>query len=254
LCNCTGSLTDAGLNDTARQTWDGTLTKGHVVIEGAILHTAWHLGQVAMLTDWHRAEGLGHALAPPSGPPGAFDRPRGRGWEYDQLRTRRAALLRLARGAYQDSPAHALRMVCEGMTEPELAWRPFPDIGNPWFCRAMWTLVLHTWSPKIVYIDHAFGERKLDYGPSSDAIGGCGWGETRPEKQLAALDRAQRWLNDHVSRASDGDLDRVNPMHINHPMTGWQVVVSMAQHDVWHAGQLSVMRDVYATLWSMRSP
>ena len=254
LCEGVVGLTDEGLLEPACETWDGTRVKGFVVMDGAILHVAWHLGQIAMLVDWHRAQADGQRLAPPAGPPGPFAYPGERDWSAFGVGTRTEALLRLSEAAFRESPWHPLRRVVEGMTQHELAWRPFPDIENPWFCRAMWTLVLHTWSPKIVYIDHAFGERTLDYGPSSDAIAGCGWGETDPTKELTALDRAQQWLMEHVSRATDEDLDRVNPMHINHPMTGWQVVACMAQHDAWHAGQLSLMRDLYAALWNMRQP
>jgi len=32
-------------------------------------------------------------------------------------------------------------------------------------------------------------------------------------------------------------------------MAGWQAVVCMAQHDAWHGGQLSVMRDEYRAMW-----
>lgn len=246
------SLSDAELLEPARETWDGEKAKGFVVMDGGILHTAWHLGQLAMLIDWRAAQGGGHELAPPTGPPGEYAYPCERDWSDFHVATAKEMLLRVARSAYEDSPAHALRMVCSGMTEDELAWKPFAGIENPWFCRAMWVLVLHTWSPKVVYIDHALGERKLNYGDGDDHIGGCGWGETDPEKCLRALGRANQWLVDHVEAATEEELDRTNPMHIDTPLTGWEAAACMAQHDAWHAGQLSLMRDLYRALWERR--
>jgi len=244
------SLSDGDLTSIAEKAWDGARMKAFVVIDGAILHPPWHLGQIAMLLDWRQAQAGGHALAMPSGPPGEFTYPGDRDWGDLTLDSPRDASLRLSRAAASESPTQSIRRVVEGMNQHELAWRPFPEIENPWFCRAMWTLVLHCWSPKIVYIDHSFGARELEYGGEAH-ISQCGWAETDPTKQLGALDRAQQWLVDHLSRASDDDLYRVNPMHINHPMTGWQVIACMAQHDAWHGGQLSVMRDLYSALWEM---
>jgi len=246
------SLTDADLLEPARETWDGTKMKGFVVMDGAILHTAWHLGQLGMLIDWRQAQAAGHELVPPAGPPGEYAYPGERDWSDLHLDTRHDVLLRVARSCFDDNPTKALRMVVNGMSEDELAWHPFSGIEDPWYCRAMWVLAIHTWSPKIVYIDHALGQRKLNYGQGDGEIAGCEWGETDPTKQLRALDRANEWLMDHVRRATDEELDRVNPMHIEVPLTGWQAIACMAQHDTWHAGQLSIMRDLYAALWSMR--
>ncbi|HJN18275.1 MAG TPA: hypothetical protein QGH10_22430, partial [Armatimonadota bacterium] len=155
------SLSDDDLTTVAETAWDGTRMKGFVVIDGAILHPAWHIGQVAMLIDWRQAQMAGHEPAGPSGPPREQVYPGERDWDDLELGSPRDALLRVARAAASESPTQAIRQIVTRISEHELEWRPFPEIENPWFCRAMWTLVLHCWSPKIVYIDHGLGAREL---------------------------------------------------------------------------------------------
>jgi uncharacterized damage-inducible protein DinB len=214
--------------------------KGFVPMDGAILHTAWHLGQVAMLTGWRRS-GDGGGAARPGGPAGTEPKPRRlRTWTDFDVRSRKDVCLRLLRAAYEESPWHSIRRTLEGASPAELGWSPFPSRRGP-------SIAMHTAHCKVIYADQAFGGRTLDWG-DCDRLLGVDWAQPTSDRMLGALDRAHAVLADHVAQATEEDLDRVNPMHHRTPMAGWQVVASMAQHDAWHAGQIAIMRHVFSAL------
>jgi len=226
--------------------WPANSPKLFVLLDGGILHTAWHLGQVALLI------GMSHAarkrtLSRPSGPPSRLPAyPGRRNWADCRVSTRTELCLKLLEASYRESPWHAFRRMCQGLTPAEMSWRPFPDSPLHYVCFA--DVIRHVASCKIIYADQAFGGRSLDWGDCAGIVGRRLWRTPGPRGLLTALDRAHAYLTDHVAQATDADLDRRNPMHHGVPHTGWQTVASMAQHDAWHAAQLSVLRDLFSAL------
>ena len=219
--------------------WNHAL-KGFVLMDGAILHAAWHFGQIAMLAGWRRAQAQAGPTRPSSPPPGRARYPGRRDWTDFHVASRRDVCVRLLRAAYEESPWHSLRKAIYAASPGELEWSPFRDRRGP-------LIAMHVAHCKVIYADQAFGRATLGWGDCDRLIGST-WDRPEAEKVIAALDRAQAFLCDHVAAASDEDLDRVNPMHHGVAHTGWQVVASMAQHDAWHGGQIAIMRDVYAAL------
>jgi uncharacterized damage-inducible protein DinB len=215
-----------------------------LLIDGAMLHTAYHFGQVAMLMEWRRASEEVGPARPECGPvrPSAY--PGRRDWSDCRVATRTEACVRLLRAAYEESPFHSVRVIARGITARELGWEPFPGRWGPGF-EGVRSLLLHLAWCKVMYADHAFGTRSYE-GP--EPVLGPTWWQGGPRRLMAALDRSHAFLAERVAAASDAELDRVNPMHHGHAMTGWQVVSCMAQHDAWHAGQVSIVRDAYAAL------
>ena len=211
--------------------------KGFVLIDGGILHAAWHFGQVAMLCGWRRA-GQDRPMNAPTGPPGkqAVVR-RLRDWTDLAIGSRKEACLRLLRAAYQESPWHSLRRRVEGMSEDELAWSPFEGVWGP-------RIAIHVAHCKVIYADQAFGAATLGWGDCDRILGAPG-DRTDGDRMVCILDLAQEFLVDRVAGAADEQIERAYPMHDGVPHTGWQVVASMAQHDAWHAGQIALMRDAY---------
>ncbi len=241
-------VTDAELPQPCGMWGKHNAAKLLVLIDGGILHPAWHFGQVAMLTAWRRAQQKERIAKPTVPPAGEPIYPGRRDWSDCHVRSRTEACLRLLHAAYRESPWHAVRGMVQGLTAAEAWWRPFPAVESPWTCPAIAMPMAHVAACKVMYADHGVGTRKFDW-PDCDAVLGCDvWSKPGPRKLLAALDRAQEFLTEHVAAASDGELDRVNAMHHGKRLKGWQVVASMAQHDAWHAGQISIIRDAYAAL------
>jgi uncharacterized damage-inducible protein DinB len=238
-------LTDAELAEPGAGAWHSA-AKAFVLVEGGILQMAWHFGQVAMLTNWRRAQGRTEIAKPAVGRAGR----RGNvvsAREHDSSDFRaespRELCLRLQAAAYDESPWHSICPMIEGSTAEETAWVPFPG-ESP---RAIVDLCRHVAHCKVMYADHGFAEGTLRW---SDCDRILGWSESRCDAEylLAILGRAQEFLTEHVAAATDEDLYRVNPMHHKVPLTGWQVVASMAQHDAWHGGQIAIMRTAYRAL------
>jgi hypothetical protein len=225
--------------------WRPDCPKLFVLIDGGTLHTAWHLGQVALLIDMSHARQKEKMAGPTSPASRAPVYPGDRDWSDCHVKSRTEACLKLLEASYRESPWHAIRRMARGLTRGEAVWRPFPK-RHPW--RSMGGLMRHVAGCKVMYANHAFGGASFDWGDCERATGGELWEETGPRRLLAALDRAQDFLMEHVASATDEDLDRVNPMHHGVPLTGWQVVACMAQHDAWHGGQISILRDSYAAL------
>lgn len=223
--------------------------KAFVLMDGAILHSAWHFGQISMLCRWHEA-GRKAAVKRPSGSPGKEGRRPKRDWEDFAPTTRKELCLRLLRAAYEESPWHALRPRVEGISPDELAWTPF---GEPPPGELPWSpyegvpgpaVALHVAHCKVIYAEHALGEAALSWEDCDRVLGRAGVGSDG-ERIFRILDRAQEFLLDHLDAASSEQLERTYPMPHGLPQTGWQVVATMAQHDAWHAGQIALLRAAF---------
>jgi len=238
-------LTDDQLTERSRM-WGSRIDAPRLLllIDRALLHISWHLGQVALLTGMckvHRKT----EIARPEGPPVRLPRcPGTRDWSDCHVADRPQACLRLLDAAYRETPWHALRRTCQSLTQAEMNWRPFPSTRLHYVC--VRDIALHVAACKVVYADYAFGDATLDWGDIGSVLGVDFDPGSGPRKLLSFMDRAQEYLLDHVARATDAVLDRKNPMHHGVPHTGWQTAASMAQHDAWHAGQISILRETYA--------
>ena len=241
-------LTDADL-PAPTNVWHPSTSRSLLLVDGGILHPAWHLGQLAMLPAWRRGHRRQGEVAEPVGPkprlsryPGSWDRPP------FPTASRTDACLGLLAAAYQESPIHSLRLVLKNLSHSELHWRPFPVVRMP-RCPGLHTLIAHLADCKIMYANHGFGDRTFT---SSEAVFGRGWwGESSPPRLLAALGKAHDYLVEHVASATDGDLDQRRTMHSGVPHTGWQVAACMAKHDAWHAGQAYILRAAHAARHAM---
>jgi len=230
---------DAELSDLVPM-GEARVARGFSLMDGGVLHTAWHFGQVAFLTGWREAAQQTD-LTRPTTPPGPVHYPGDRDWTDFHPASRTEVCLRLLMSAYRDQPWESLRQMVVGATPEEMTWRPCNGVPP------IWHRVEHLAHCKVVYADHAFGAAKLSRGDCSHVLGVRN-GETDPEQALLGLDRAHEFLTDHVAGATDEDLDREYPMHHGVPHTGWQVVASMSQHDAWHGAQIAILRAAYQAL------
>jgi hypothetical protein len=214
-----------------------------LMIEGGILHAAWHFGQVALLLQWRRVHDT-HEIDRPPEPAPRTPKYGGAFWDDCGVKSRTEACLRLLEASYEKSPWHSIHMATKSVSARELNWRPF-RIPPP-RCMGAHTLLVHVAWCKVMYANHGFGD--ADVEDVGQVLGERFWEGAGPRKLRQTLDLSQEYLMDHVAQAGDAGLDRVRKLHHGRRMKGWQVVACMAQHDAWHAGQISVLRDAHGGL------
>ena len=158
-------------------------------------------------------------------------------------RARRDELLRELDAAYAGPAWHgpSLRAALRNVAADEAIWRPAPGRN------CIWELALHAAYTKHRVLHRlapdAAGKfpRKLAraWWPAADGSAG----EAAWRRDLALLDESHRRLAEGVAAASDAEL---RGRRGNARFTLWRQVLGIALHDVYHAGQIRLVRVLYA--------
>jgi hypothetical protein len=127
-----------------------------------------------------------------------------------------------------------LRSVQESM------WRTIPDGG----ARTIESIALHVGSCKVMYDEYAFGPGRLFWGDP----------DVRPwPNDEAPLEETIAWLQDvdgrfveHVRMLRDEDLATPRPTNWGELRETRWLVSTIAQHDVYHAGEVNHLRSILA--------
>ena len=144
----------------------------------------------------------------------------------------------------------------DGLTEAEFFWEPVPD---PWTLRWMadgtwgydyafpdpdpspfttiaWR-ISHIATCKIMYHEYAFGPRKLT------------WPELRIPRSvlgsMAMLEEGQALLVADLHGLRDADLQEPCLTNWGETWPAWRIFWTMIDHDLWHGGEIGVLRDLY---------
>jgi uncharacterized damage-inducible protein DinB len=139
-----------------------------------------------------------------------------------------------------------LRRLLAGVDETQAAWRPFDGV------QTIWELVLHmtAWKHEV--------RRRLAGAPAGDPPEGD-WPPAPPAPDaqawhatVDALDAAQRALIDAVLRLSPGLLFApTNDPRVRETGQGvshYVLLHGIVQHDVYHSGQIALLKKAYAAL------
>src|SRR5438552_119791 len=123
-------------------------------------------------------------------------------------------------------------------TVDERMWRALPPGGM----RSVESMVLHVGTCKLMYANHAFEDRRLDW--EDRAVQPWQVGAAPMAEALDWLRETQRRLVEHVERLTDEDLDAPR-------MTNWGelrptrwIVAAMIGHDLYHAGEINHVRSL----------
>lgn len=215
-----------------------------VVVQCLVLHPQWHFGQLALLPKWRR---MGQGSAPTPAAPTIGERLTPCGdWPFHlpPVATRRELLVEVLQQAQETCPWHAFERTIGGLTDQEATWPHHPDTEGDnalpirFYC-------LHVATCDVIYTDMAFGDQRNDWRWAGELVGADD--DLPPAEACVAMVReGYRFLLHRLAEAPDEALEAVHEMHHGHAMTGWQVVAAMAQHRLWHAGQIALIRDAYA--------
>ncbi len=150
-------------------------------------------------------------------------------------------LLHLIDEAYERQAWHGpnLRGSIRGLSEEDAAWRPAPARHS------VWEIVVHA-----AYWKYAVRRRLVGEKRGSFPLRGSNWfpspgtGSRRTWKDdIALLESQHRRMRAAVAALSDGDLRKKPP---GGKVTTLRLVAGIAAHDVYHAGQIQLLKRLRA--------
>ena len=159
-------------------------------------------------------------------------------------------LLGMMDDAYEGSRWHSLKGTLRGLTRAEMHYKPVPkaldleERGRAPYVATIARKVVHVALCKVMYENHAFGGRTLDWGGAWDTLG-LTEAVKGPRKLVAALDRAHKRLRGTLARLADSDLDKKVYTNWGEKVSAWWIFNCMIQHDLWHGAQISTLRTMY---------
>ena len=165
-------------------------------------------------------------------------------------RERVRLLLAMMDDAYEGSRWHSLKGGLRGLTAEEMHYKllartlDVKERGRAPYLATIGRKLVHVALCKVMYQNHAFGGRTLDWGKAWETLN-LTEAVTGPRKLVAALDRAQAGLRDTLAGLADRDLDRKVFTNWGEKMPAWWIFNSMIQHDLYHGAQIRTLRAMY---------
>jgi len=157
-------------------------------------------------------------------------------------------LLAIIDAAYDRKSWHGtnLRGSLRGLTVPQAAWRPSPKRHN------IWELVVHAAYWKYTALRRFSGAQR-----GSFPLKGSNWFDRREglddrvwRADLALLERTHRDLRAAVARLSPADLAKTTR---GSKVSNFALLSGVAAHDLYHAGQIQLLKRLFQDKASSRS-
>jgi uncharacterized damage-inducible protein DinB len=146
-------------------------------------------------------------------------------------------LLQIIDEAYKKKAWHGpnLRGSIKGLTAKQAAWRPAPNRHN------IWEIVVHAAYWKYVVRRRLLGEKR-----GSFSLKGSNWfvrprslSEAAWREDIALLDNTHREMRDAISTLPTKSLHSASKGSSQNTAT---LVYGIAAHDVYHAGQIQLLK------------
>jgi len=154
-------------------------------------------------------------------------------------------LLALVEEGFQKPAWHGpnLRSALRGVTAEEAAWRPARDRHN------IWEIAVHAAYWKFAVTQRLTGSKKHDFPEK-----GRNW-FVRGGPKLPKADSANRWKSDLGLLARTHEelrhaIAEIKEQDLMRPLRGSRQtairnIVGIAMHDIYHAGQIQMLRKLY---------
>jgi uncharacterized damage-inducible protein DinB len=127
----------------------------------------------------------------------------------------------------------SVREVLEGITAEQAARKPIPE------AHSIWELVLHMATWKDVVTRRMGGEKITEVPPEEDFPAVRATDERSWKQALERLEAAHQRLVAALAAIRDDQLDDPPP---NGPTARYRLLHGIVQHDLYHAGQIAVLR------------
>lgn len=141
--------------------------------------------------------------------------------------------------AFRGSRHHSLLRAVRGVTADDARWAPPQHRGFPHADGSILNLLYHAGGDKHVLVGTAFGDGSVGWNGIRDRFVGLGGDlgaamRLAQEGHAAVLAALERWPADA--------LDSARPYYGGQTMPASEVFELMAEHDLYHAGQIVYVR------------
>jgi uncharacterized damage-inducible protein DinB len=144
--------------------------------------------------------------------------------------------------AFRGSRYHSFIASLKGVREEEARREPPHYRGFAHMTGSILNLAYHVAGDKAVLISHAFGDGSVTWEhvrARFDALGG----DLAAARALAEEGHAQ--VLDMLSQQTDASLDAPRPYYGGKTLTAYEIFAIIAEHDLYHAGQINYVRCLY---------
>jgi uncharacterized damage-inducible protein DinB len=145
-------------------------------------------------------------------------------------------LLYLLDSAFEGTAWHSLLGNLRPVTPEDWLWVP------PGGKRSIRDIVQHVGGSKLMYENHAFGDRKLTW---DDPVVDGGDALATLPSALVWLKDAQKRLRQSIALLDDAELLRQRMTNWGEQKETRWIVTTMIEHDLYHAGEINHLRSLH---------
>ncbi|CUU37412.1 DinB superfamily protein [Armatimonadetes bacterium DC] len=146
--------------------------------------------------------------------------------------------------AYEGSKYHSFKTAVQNLTEEEALWIPPTGYkGYSWADGSILKIIFHTGADKLVQVSTAFGEGSVDWVAMEHRFKAMG-GNLQAALQIAQ--EGYETTLDVLAPLTDDDLLVERPTWGMGRMETGKLLLMLAEHDYYHAGQIIYIRGMYA--------
>lgn len=150
----------------------------------------------------------------------------------------RIQLLRtLQARAFRESRWHSLLGALERVTDEQFSHVPEFHKGFPWMDGSIRSIVYHVAGDTLVQCSAAFGDGSVTWDTLKIPK------ESR-EQMIESLTRSHEVVARHLESESEATLDRKVKNNLGEEMTAEEMYIMLIEHDLYHAGQIRIMRNI----------
>ncbi|MDM7461582.1 MAG: DinB family protein [bacterium] len=160
------------------------------------------------------------------------------------MRTRVQFLRELIERNYEGSVWHSFKAAVRDLTDEEALWVPPTGYkGYRWADGTILKIIFHLGADKLVQLSTAFGEGGVDWRAMEVRFRAMG-GDLNAALQIAQ--EGYESTLDALAPLTDDDLEVERPYYGGGRMPTGDLFLMLAEHDVYHAGQITYIRGLYA--------
>ncbi len=145
--------------------------------------------------------------------------------------------------SFRSSPYHSFLGSLQGVTDDEARWIPTHYRGYPHMTGTILNLAYHVAGDRFVLVSTAFGDGLVTWKKMQARFESYG-GDLAAAIRLA--EEGHRLVLETLTGLTDADLPVSHPYYGGKTHTAEELFHIIIEHDVYHAGQIRYVRNLYA--------